>query len=47
MDVETLVTVEVCKRVLVTKEISTRVISSVWTEVGPSIVCTDVGPGIV
>lgn len=46
-DVETLVTV--CSRVLVTTDISTRVISTVvgrvCTEVGPGTVC--VGPGTV
>jgi hypothetical protein len=46
-EVDTLTTVEVCTSVLVTTEISTRVISSVCTEVGPSMVCTEVGPGTV
>lgn len=49
IDVDTLVTVR--SNVLVTTEISTRVIStvvgSVWTEVRPRTVCTEVGPGTV
>lgn len=49
IDVDTLMTVR--SNVLVTTEISTRVIStvvgSVWTEVGPGTVSTEVGPGTV